>query len=287
MSLRRILRPTNTRLRLGVGLVLAGLFCIQCTRSDAVRDRSYMGVVSGQAIGEVPAQQIRRLEQLAAEDHLRLLALALENYRDSYQDYTCTFIKQERINGQLRPAETVEVKYLEKPFCVSMRWMENAPIAERILYVNGKHGGQMLVQPKGLLGKLVGTVKRSPDSADVRANTLRPVTAFGFRRMMESLREVYKLAADRREGSFRFNGYQQVAGRRALRLERVLPPENDYPAATTLWYLDVEYLVPLALESYDWDGRLICQYVFKDVRFNVGLTEDDFSPEANDMKLKQ
>ena len=36
--LRNLLNPTNRRIRLFVGLLLAGLFCIQCTRSEAIRD---------------------------------------------------------------------------------------------------------------------------------------------------------------------------------------------------------------------------------------------------------
>jgi hypothetical protein len=42
--------------------------------------------------------------------------------------------------------------------------------------------------------------------------------------------------------------------------------------------------VPVAVEGYDWDQQLSSRYVFKDIRFNVGLTSEDFLPAANDMK---
>lgn len=287
MSLKRILRPTNTRIRLGVGLVLAGLFCIQCTRSDALRGSSFVTAVSGQTIGQNTPQQVRELERLAAEDHVALLQRALAHYRDSFQDYTCTLIKQERINGQLRPEQWIEVKYVDRPFSVSMHWVKNAPLGDRVLYVEGRHNGRMLVQPKGLLGKLVGTVLRVPDGPEVMANTLRPVTMFGFRRSMESLLRVYTLAATRGDNEIRFGGYKEVAGRRALVLERRLPFRKDYPAKTTIWYLDAEHLVPMGLKGYGWEDELICSYVYKDVKLNVGLKPTDFVPEANGMKLKK
>jgi len=155
--------------------------------------------------------------------------------------------------------------------------------------VQGKNNGQMLVRPKvGLFRALVGgAARRKPDSPEVMANTLRPVTLFGFRRSMESLLRVYRLAAGRGEATCRFNGYKEVAGRRVLVLERSLPLREDYPAKTTIWYLDVERLVPLGLKGYDWDDRLICFYIYKDVKFNVGLTEEDFTPEANGMGSKK
>ncbi|KPK86338.1 MAG: hypothetical protein AMJ81_01455 [Phycisphaerae bacterium SM23_33] len=265
-------------------MLLAALFCIQCTRSEAFRTNPLITDVSGRSAGGASAKE---LERLAREDHIALLKLALQAYRERYDDYTCTFIKQERLNGQLRPEQWIEVKYAEKPFSVAMRWTQNPPIGDRAVYVEGKYNGQMVVRPRGLLHKLIGSQMRAPDGPEAMANTLRPITSFGFRRMMESLLEVYEKARQRGEGSCRFLGCREVAGRRALALERLLPPRSDYPAKTTVWYLDTERLVPLALEGYDWDDQLICCYLFKDVAFNVGLAAEDFTPEANDMKLNK
>lgn len=282
MWLKRIVHPTNNRARLVVGLLLAALFCIQCTRSEAFRTNPLITDALG--AGGASAGQ---LERLARKDHVALLKFALKTYSENYRDYTCTFIKQERLNGQLKREQWIEVKYVEEPFSVAMRWVKNPPIGDRALYVQGKYNGQMLVRPRGLLYKLIGTQMRAPDGPQAMANTLRPITNFGLRRMLESLLEVYETARRRREGTTRFVGYSEVAGRRALTLERVLPPRKDYPGKRTVWYLDAERVVPLGLEGYDWDDQLICSYLFKDVEFNVGLTPEDFTPEANGMKLKK
>jgi hypothetical protein len=110
------------------------------------------------------------------------------------QDYTCTFLKWERINGKQDPGQEINVKFLNEPFSVAMRWQKNPPIGDRCLYVEGKYDGNMLVRPKGMLS-LIGTVRRKPDSPEVMANTLRPISLFGFRRGLESLVQVYELAA--------------------------------------------------------------------------------------------
>ncbi|HET6427638.1 MAG TPA: DUF1571 domain-containing protein, partial [Phycisphaerae bacterium] len=273
--------------RLAVGMLLAALFCIQCTRSDAFRSQALFAAISNRTEGRITPEQLKHLEKLAREDHVALLKLALAHYDKNYRDYTCTFIKQERISGKLKEEQWIGVKFMDRPFSVAMTWTRNAPIGDRVLYVEGQHDGQMLVRPKGFLFKLVGTQMREPDGPAAMANTLRPVTMFGFRRSLESLLEVYETAEGRGEANCRFLGYRKIAGRHAMVLERVLPPREDYPAKTTTWYLDTQTLVLLGLEGTDWDDRLLCSYLYKDIEFNVGLAAADFAPAANGMPLKE
>lgn len=285
MLLKRVIRLTNIRIRLVVGLLLAAMFCLQCIQPDVFSSDMQVMAIAGSSVEAASPDRLKELERLAKTDHIGLLRQALANYRSSYQDYTCTFTKQERINGQFRDEQQIEVKFLDKPFSVAMRWVKNAPIGDRVLYVEGKHNGQMLVQPKGLLGALVGTVSRAPDGPDAMANTLRPITLFGFKRLMESLLKVNELASSRGEGQFTFEGYRTKA-KKVMVLKRVLPPKKDYPAQTTIWYLDVNYLVPIGLEAFDWDDQKMCRYSYSNVKFNAGLTDDEFTPKANGMKIK-
>ena len=45
-------------------------------------------------------------------------------------------------------------------------------------------------------------------------------------------------------------------------------------------YIDVENLVPVCIEAFDWNGQRTSQYVYSNVRLNVGLGSKDFEPEA-------
>jgi hypothetical protein len=274
---------------LGVGLLLLALFCIQCAHpTDAERPSNLVSVAAAEPDGSAAGSELKQLEALAKTDHIALLKKAIANYDRNYHDYTCTFIKQERINGTLLDEQTIEVKFMQTPFSVAMKWVKNAPMGERTLYVEGKHDNQMLVQPKGMYAVFTGgTVTRDPRGEDVMKNTLRPITMYGFRRTLESLLEVYELAAKRGENVDSYLGVRNVAGRKALVLQRDLPARKDYPAKQTTWYLDTEYLVVTRLEGTDWDDQLQCTYTSKDITFNVGLKDSDFTPEANGMKLKK
>jgi len=281
MAVKQLLRPTNRRMRWLVGLLLVGLFCIQCIPSNP-GGHSTVAIAKNAS----PADSPQRIADLARADHVALLALCRQRYVQNVRDYTCTLIKQERINGALGDEQEIAVKFLESPFSVAMTWVRNAPLGDKVLYVEGKYDNQMIVRPSNaLLRMLAPSVFRKPDGPEAMRNTLRPASTFGFHRGLRDLVAVYEEARKAGDLEQRFGGYATVEGRRAIVLERYLPPKDEYPAWKTLVYIDLEHFVPICIEGYDWQKRLSCRYVYKDIAFNVGLTADDFSPEANGLPL--
>jgi hypothetical protein len=236
--------------------------------------------------GTAPAAVQAKVERLARTDQTACVAYCLAAAVGRWRDYTCTFAKQERIGGLLGKPQRVAVKFREEPFSVAMRWLENPPIADRILYVEGAFGGRMLVRPGNLLLRTLapgGTFAQRPDAPEVMKNTLRPVTAFGFIRTLESMLAVYRRAKAAGELEEAFGGAAKVAGRRTVVMVRRLPEGKGYPGARTLTYLDPARLLLVRIESYGMDGHLRSRYTYEDVKFDVGLTDEDFRPEANDL----
>jgi len=287
VMLKRLLHPTNRRVRLAVGLLLAGLFCIQCTRTEAFKESEYIIAISGKDFGSNAPAVASEIERLAKTDQISLLQRCLDHYNGNYSDYVCIFDKEERINGVARPQQEIAVKHMVQPFSVVMTWTKQAPVGDKVLYAEGKYDNQMLVRPKSPIIQALtgGAVLRKPDGQEAMSNTLRPVNMFGFGRTLKGLIGVYKEAEAHGDLRTAFGGYAQVAGRKCVVLVRYLPAKNDYPAYKTVIYIDVDHLVPTCIEGYDWDEQLQCRYIYRDVKFNVGLTETDFTPEANGLKL--
>lgn len=284
MSLKQMLRPSNRGVRYLVGLLLVGLFCIQCISGGTNTD-STVAIAKTQHADPKTVEQ--KLLGLAKTDHIALLNYCLENYGRSYTDYTCTLIKQERIGGKLGTEQEITTKFKESPFSVAMQWTRNAPLGDRVLFVKGKFDDNMLVRPSNSLLRMLagGAVQRKPDGADAMRNTLRPVSLFGFRNGLLELVKVYVAAREAGQLTEKFGGFADVAGRKTIVLERYLPPSDNYPAWKTLVYIDPEYLVPVCIEGYGWDEQLSSRYVYQNIKFNPGLTDDDFLPEANDLKV--
>ena len=285
MITKSLLHPSNRRIRLIVGVLVVGLLCVQCTRSQAFKESRFVQVLSGEIFGANDPEVYAEVIRLAKTDHIALLEYCLDGYGGRYRDYTCTLIKQERLGGRVSNEQEIAVKFLESPYSVAMAWTaETAGLGDRVLYVEGKYNDMMLIRPTGVWNKLVGTAMRKPDGPQAMQNTLRPVNQFGFRKSLESLLKVYRQARDAGDLKQSFGEYAEVAGRKAVVLVRYLPAKDNYPAAKTLTFIDLEYLVPIAVEGYDWDEKLSSRYVFKDIRFNVGLTSEEFLPAANGMK---
>jgi len=287
--LKRLFRPTNRRVRWLVGILLVGLSFVLYTRQTvAVRPAgNFVSVMDGKALAEMSTEATATLEELARTDHIALLEMCLEN-AGQYNDYTLTFIKQERLRGKLRDQQTIEAAFRRQPFSVAMKWIENAPKGDRVLYVEGMWDGQMLIRPTGWAAQLAmgGQTLRDPTGKEVMESTLRPVTMFGFENSLKNLLEVYRTAKERGDLVEEFGGFAKIDDRPVLVLVRKLPAAADYPSAKTVTYIDMEYLVPVMVEGYDWttpQPEFMCRYIFKDIRFNVGLTDDRFTPQANDM----
>lgn len=221
-----------------------------------------------------------RLVEYAKTDHIALLQYAREHYRKRVQDYSATLVKQERINNTLKPVETVDIIFKERPFSVVMSWQKNPGKVDKLLYAEGRYDNKMIVHPTGLLSWLK-SARRNPRSKEVRQSSLRTCDQFGFYRSMNSLLQIYTLAQEQGDLRIGYVGKTMVDKRPCIAMERLLPAKKKYPYARLVMEFDVEYLVPTAITSYDWQGRLVGRYVYKNLRFNIGLTQDMFTTEAN------
>jgi hypothetical protein len=225
----------------------------------------------------VPAISEEKLIELAKYDHIAVLKLAIEKYEGSIDDYTGVFCKQERLKGKLGKEQTIAFKFKEKPYSIYMEWKKNCGSADKLLYVRSQNDGKMIVHPTGLLSWL-GSVSCDPGGKDARKSSVYTCDEFGFYNSMKRGLKDYELANKSGDLEIKYIGLTEVHGRKCIALERVLPKKKGYNTARLVIKLDIEYLLPVALERYDWDGNLIFQGSFRDLEFNTGLKIEDFQP---------
>jgi hypothetical protein len=228
------------------------------------------------------------LIEFARRDPRGLLRLARERCQRETGDFSCLFVKQERINGTLKPVEEIDARYRAEPLSVFMTWRCGADQAKRALFIDSEEyvdgQGQRLarVEPAGALLRLVVSDVLVPiHDARARAASRRAIDEFGFRSTFELLERVNDLAAARHELDFQYAGEGAVDGRATVILVRHLPytgAGGPYPDAKLVLHLDQEWLLPTAVYSYtDPEGHeLLGSYVFTQVQLNPGLGEDDF-----------
>jgi len=216
---------------------------------------------------------------LARTDTLAFLRLALENYEASVSDYTVTMTRQQRSDkGRLGRWETVLCKFRQRPLNVFLKWKKGAGRIDRALYAPALVGPQMRVHPTGLAGLFSPVVKVDLDGK--HAKVAKRIQNFGFGKTLSRLVARGTGARAKGELSDRFLGQRDVAGRAALAVEWRFPHKAPYPYGRVVVQLCRETLLPVAISMWDARGELQGCYIYKDLRLNVGLTDEDFSPES-------
>ncbi len=226
---------------------------------------------------------------LAARDPLAFLRMCREYYDANVSDYTCTFLKQERINGTLGPEQEIEIRFRESPYSVDMQWIRNAGKAQQATYIEGRWqdedaNEQLIVRPAGVLGSLFPEVRRNIHGPGATRESRRTIDQFGYRNSLDLIIHYSQkaLGAGDPAYSLEFVGEGDVAGRATFAFRRTLPytdEQGEYPDALLIIHIDQEWLVPTACVAYaDAGGQdLLGSYLLVNARFNVGLVDDDFN----------
>jgi hypothetical protein len=235
-----------------------------------------------------PAGNAGEIAALVSADPLALTRKGMQRYEREVREYTCVFLKQERINGELGPVQEVEVRYREAPRSVYMLWRKNADGAKRALFIDtpefvdddGRKAAR--VEPAGAVARLfVSEIMMAIDGPQAKKASRRSIAEFGFRASVRLLEDFHVLAEKAGVVDYEYAGVGEVDGRPTHVIRRTLPYEGSnspWPDALLEMHVDQEWLLPTAIYSYaDRDGKqLLGSYVFTQVKFNPGLGDAAF-----------
>lgn len=240
------------------------------------------------------------VDRTMAEQHALwpALELAVDSYkhiRRHVRDYSCQVIRRERVGGALQPVEYMAAKVRHArshlgtevvPFGVYLKVLAPDGVKGReILYVTNRFDNDMFVRNGGKRFAFV-TTRIKPDSDTAMANNRYPVTEFGFenlvRRLIEVVKEEIRYGID---SDVQFYNDAKVDGRSCTGIVVKHPAYDSrlrfYQASV---FMDNELRVPVHFESYGWPRQegdapaLLEQYTYRDIRLNVGFSDEDFSP---------
>lgn len=201
------------------------------------------------------------------------------------KDYSCTLYKRERMNGILRPQETIQILLREKPFSVYMRFI-SAPESYKgreIIYWDGHYGGS-LVATKG--GKKLAYINRlvGIDSNQARAGSSHRITEMGFRQMLRQFLELAEKIDDLSIIEAWFYDDASINGRPcyALRMD-ITTAKTLYETRVVEIFIDKEYELPTRLALYGVGPNneqpfiLMEEYIYVIHRMNCGLQDIHFN----------
>jgi hypothetical protein len=198
-----------------------------------------------------PTSDIQQAGATPMDYPLRLIAEAQQSFQGA-RDYTCLFVKQERIRGQLQPENLIDMKVRSQPFSVYLRWMKPQNlVGQEACYVAGANKDMLRVHATGIAGT-VGFMSVETTDPRVMQNNRHPITDAGIGKLIEKYGQRWEIER-------RLNAYRSLV------------------------YFDKVTHLPIRVESYDWPkqggpagGELIESYSYANLRLNQGLGDEMF-----------
>lgn len=216
----------------------------------------------------------------------------LENLRQNVRDYTGTIVKQERVGGSLLEAQFLTCKIRQEqanestaPFSVYLRFLEPDSVRGReVIWVRGENEGRLLAHEGGW--KNLTTLRLQPDSKLAMIGNRYPITEIGIENLLIKLLEIGRREMELGTCEVEVKHDLAINGRpTSLVLIRQSERREGQRFYRAEIYLDHELEIPVRYAAYDWpesegsEPLLLEQYTYTDLKLNVGLTDDDFSPE--------
>lgn len=225
---------------------------------------------------------------------IRLTEERYEQLEDEVRDYSCTLVKRERVDGLLRDHEHALVLLRHEqtrngrvvaPFSVYMKFLSPAEIKNReVVYVRGRNGGKLIGRNGG---PRLAHITRAMDPRDELAmrDNRYPITELGIKNLMLRLLDVAReeLKYDPAGCVVKYYEGAKVGNRKCTVIEVTHPVrESYYRYHLARIFIDDQWRLPIRYASYDWpkeqggQPRLIEEYTYLDLKFNLGLNDRDF-----------
>lgn len=199
-------------------------------------------------------------------------------------DYEARVIQQQRVARTLLPEENIHAKFRQQPFSVYYKW--NAPEAGReSIYVEGREDDLILTHPPGLKRRFIGVQRIDPDNPETRKEHCTSLRDAGIGRLIDKLLLLWEYERRYRETEVEIT-HVKVNGRPSYLIHAIHPRPDDgkFMYHTVKVYVDKELSLPIRWEAYGYPevsgreaGDLLECRTYLELRFNVGLKDEDFS----------
>jgi len=220
---------------------------------------------------------------------------ALKNIEQNIADYTCRIVKQERIRGELQPAEYMDAKIRNRkvqdgktivPLSVYMKFIQPAAVQGReVVWVEQRNGGKLKAHEGGAAGRFLPSVWLDPDGTLAMRGQLHPISDIGIENLVLKLIERGTKEKKFDECEVKFIPNVKINGRGCTLLTVVHPvqrPHFEFNKAEV--FIDDELKIPVRYAAYFWPAKpgdpepLLEAYTYLNMKINVGLKDADFDP---------
>jgi len=217
---------------------------------------------------------------------IRGLKVSQEAIDKSIRDYSCTFVKRERVDGELGEQQYILLKVMHEPFSVYMSFLK--PFAGReVVYVAGQNENKLVALDVGFKRRL-GKLSLDPEGALAMKGQKHPITSVGIRNLTEKLIKVGEAELKFAECDVTVNPNQKISTRPTTMVQIVHPTaRQDFKHHVARIFFDNELRIPIHYDAYLWPTQASGQppleesYTYQNLKVNNGFTARDFDANNN------
>jgi hypothetical protein len=261
----------------------------------AVQPSAAASAVTAEAVPQTsaPGRVVLDFTQQPGEHPLapviRVCKASLEEMDRNLHDYSCTFVKQERIDGELGEPQHIFLKVRHEPFSVYMSFLKPYQGRE-VLYVAGQNNGEMVVREAGFK-RVLGKMNLDPQGAVAMRGQKYPITRVGIYNLTAQL--LRNLEAESKYGECEVvhnaNPKIKISGRPATMVQVTHPVrrQNYFRAHIARLFFDNELGIPIHYDAYLWPQQpgerppLDESFTYTNLKINNGYTARDFDANNN------
>jgi Protein of unknown function (DUF1571) len=208
----------------------------------------------------------------------------LANIDQNVADYTCTFYKRERLDGQLGEAQQMDMKVRHQPFSVYL-YFQQPYHGREVLYVDGQNQNNMIVLDVGMK-RMLGKMTIDPNGYLAMQGQKHPITHIGIRNLMAEMIKNYQADMQFGECEVATDPNTKIGDRPTTMIKITHPvPRKNFRAYVARIFLDNELRVPIHYDAFLWPEQtggqppLEASYTYANLKINSGLTTRDFDPD--------
>ncbi len=214
---------------------------------------------------------------------LRWAEAGMANIR-AIQDYQCTFIKRERIDGKLGQHEYFFCKVRHNPLSIYLYFLAPEAVkGQEVIYVKDRNNNKLVAQPNGFKGRAIGTVELAPDGMFAMEGNRYPITELGILNLSERLIDAGRNDTNYGECEVQFFKGTKINGRSCTCIQVIHPiPRRNFIYHMARIFIDDELVVPIRYAAWSWPRKpggepvLEEEYTYLNLKINNNFTDADF-----------
>ncbi len=236
---------------------------------------------------KAPLDFARQAKEHPLAPVIRNLKISQDELDRNIHDYSCTFAKRERVDGELGDLQVIMLKVMHQPFSVYMSFQRPFPGRE-VVYVAGQNDGKLTVLESGFT-RMLGKINLDPTGTRAMSGQKHPITDVGIRNLCAKLQKMWEVETQFAECDVTVLPGKKVEGRSTTMVQVVHPiARQNFKFHAARLFFDDELKIPVHFDAYSWpaqeggEPQLEESYTYaKNLKVNCNLTARDFDSNNN------